>query len=105
MARTAKHLTWSPKARHDLQQIWRYFARVASHDVADRLVREIGVAGLRLRERPFIGRPREEVMPGLRSLRVHPYALFYRVIEDRIEIARILHERRNLASEFPVKRP
>ncbi len=56
------------------------------------------MAGRRVGERPLLGRTREEVMPSLRSLRVHPYAIFYRVTDDKVEIARILHERRNLAS-------
>lgn len=100
MAADDKRVVWSPRAGGDLNDIWRYFARVASVDIADKLLREIAAAGKRLAERPLIGRPRDEVVPGLRSLLVHPYSVFYRVSDYRVEIARVLHERRSLAAAF-----
>lgn len=39
-------------------------------------------------------------MSGLRSVLVRPYTVFYRVTDTGIEIARVLHERRNVASVF-----
>jgi len=39
-------------------------------------------------------------MPGLRSALVRPYSIFYRISGEDIEIVRILHERRNLATAF-----
>jgi toxin ParE1/3/4 len=47
-----------------------------------------------------MGRARDEVAPGLRSILRHPYVIFYRVTKDSIEIARVLHGRRNLAAVF-----
>jgi plasmid stabilization system protein ParE len=41
---------------------------------------------------------------GLRSLLVHPYAIIYRVTEINVEIARIIHERRDMAAAFAVDR-
>lgn len=95
MAKAASRVVWAPKAKQDLLNVWRYFAGVASPDIADRLLRDIRLAGTRLGERPLLGRAREEVLPGLRSVRVHPYTIFYRVTDASIEIVRILHERRN----------
>ena len=34
-------ISWAPAAKRDLRDIWRYFARVASIEVADRLLRDI----------------------------------------------------------------
>jgi toxin ParE1/3/4 len=43
---------------------------------------------------------RAELLAGMRSLLIHPYILFYRVEADTVEIVRILHGRRDVASIF-----
>lgn len=52
---------------------------------------------------PDLGRPREEVRAGYRSAHEGRHLIFYRAMEDRVEIVRILHERmdwrRQLAEE------
>ncbi len=45
-------------------------------------------------------RARDEVMPGLRSVLVRPYTVFYRVQNGVVGIARVLHERRNFPEIF-----
>jgi toxin ParE1/3/4 len=99
-----KRVVWSPKAKRDLRQIWRYFARVASPDIADNLLREISDAGQRLAERPLLWRSRDDVLPGLRAVLVHPYTVFYRVTDSSVEIVRVLHERRDFTAVFGDKR-
>jgi len=86
-----------------LRNIWRYFARVASPEIADKLLREIDQAGEQLGERPLLWRTRDEVMPELRSVSVHPHTVFYRVTNTSVEIGRVLHERRNFAAAFKKK--
>ena len=93
-------VSWAPAAKKDLRDIWRYFVRVASSEVADRLLRDILRASERVGQRPLAWRVRDEVMPGLRSILVHPYVLFYRVKAGTVEIVRVLHERRNFAAIF-----
>jgi toxin ParE1/3/4 len=100
MASKARRVVWAPKARQDLREVWRYYARVASPDIANKLLREISRVGERLAEQSTLWRARDEVMPGLRSVNVAPYILFYRVTEARVEIARVLHGRRNLEAAF-----
>jgi toxin ParE1/3/4 len=95
MAGTTKRLSWAPRAKEDLNNIWRYYARVASPEIAGKIVREIEHTALRLAERPHMGRPREEVWPGLRGVLAQPYTVFYRVTEAAIEVVRVLHERRD----------
>ena len=90
-----RRVLWAPKSTHDLQDVWRYFARVASPEIADKLVREIEQAGERLADQALMGRARDEVMPGLRTVLVNPYTVFYRV-DGTVEIVRVLHERRNV---------
>jgi toxin ParE1/3/4 len=91
-------ISWAPAAKRDLRDTWRYFEGVASVEVADRLLRDILRASERAHQRPLAWRARDEVMPGLRSILVHPYLLFYRVKVDTIEVVRVLHQRQN----FPV---
>jgi toxin ParE1/3/4 len=57
-------------------------------------------AGRRLSEHAFVGRPRDELTPGLRSVLVHPHVIFYRVADERVEIVRVLHQRRDLEAIF-----
>jgi toxin ParE1/3/4 len=99
-----RRLIWAPAAKNDLRDIWRYFVGVASTEIADRLLRDIQRASERARQRPRTWRARDEIMPGLRSVLVHPYVIFYRCSEGTVEIARVLHQRRNLAALFPKRK-
>jgi toxin ParE1/3/4 len=93
-------LVWAPQARRDLLDIWAYYTDVASSEVAERLLHDIDRAGMRLLRHPLSGRPRDDVSPSLRSVLVPPYAILYRVTEANVEIARVLHTRRNFAAAF-----
>jgi plasmid stabilization system protein ParE len=70
MPEAGRRIVWAPKAKQDLLNVWRYFARVASPEIADKLLRDINLAAERLGERLLLGRAREEVLSGLRSVSV-----------------------------------
>jgi toxin ParE1/3/4 len=53
-----------------------------------------------LAEHPGIGQMRDELEPGLRSLPVGSYLIFYRAVPGGIEVARVLHGSRNLRRIF-----
>jgi toxin ParE1/3/4 len=95
MAGASKSLVLAPRAAKDLRDIWAYFARVASVEVADKILHEIDQAAARLADRPHLGRPRDEVKPGLRGVLAQPYTVFYRIADTSVEIVRVLHERRD----------
>ena len=99
-----RRIVWAPRARRDLSEIWKYFARVGSVDVADKLLRDINHAGRQLGRHAFMGRPRDELVSGLRSVLVHPHIIFYRVSEEAVEIARVLHQRRDLMAALVTER-
>jgi len=84
----------SPKAKNDLRQIWQYYARSASAEVADRKLREIAIETERIGRHPTPGREHDE-FPGLRRLLVHPYTVFFRITATKAEVARVLHEQRD----------
>ncbi|WP_431190053.1 type II toxin-antitoxin system RelE/ParE family toxin, partial [Desulfurivibrio dismutans] len=47
---------------------------------------------------PEIGRERNELIPGLRTLPVKKYIIFYRVKSATLEIVRVLSGYRNIAN-------
>jgi toxin ParE1/3/4 len=71
---------------------------VASPEIADKLLRDIDRAAQRLGHRPQMGRSRDEVLAGLRSVLVHPYTIFYRVTGLSVEVVRVPHERRDFST-------
>jgi plasmid stabilization system protein ParE len=92
-------VTWAPQAKEDLRQIWHYYARVASPEVADGIVRKISVEASRIGRHPTPGREHDE-FPGFRRLLVHPYTVFFRIKADIGEVARVLHEQRDFPSHL-----
>ncbi|WP_166145802.1 type II toxin-antitoxin system RelE/ParE family toxin [Methylosinus sp. RM1] len=46
----------------------------------------------------LLGRPREELSPGLRGYLFRDYIIFFRCTDERLEIVNILHSRRDLAA-------
>ena len=93
---SVRRIEWAPRATEDLKAIWRYNANAVSREAAGKIVREIGDAVVGLDRLKVPGRPREDLLPGLRSVLTRPYLVFFRASEARIEIVRILHERRDL---------
>jgi toxin ParE1/3/4 len=93
-------LIWSPEAIADLEAIWDFYAKAAGQRTAEKMVREIAAICRTVEEHPFIGRPRDEVRPGLRSLVSHPNVIFYRVRNDTPQIVRVLDGRRDIDSIF-----
>lgn len=100
MAGHKRPVVWSPAARTDLEEIWSYHVAVAGHNTAENVIREIGEAVRLLEGHPFGGRARDEVRPGLRSVAVSPFVIFYRVKDSSPEIARVLDGRRDLDDIF-----
>src|SRR5712691_6267867 len=95
-----RRLYRSPAARRDLIEIWKYIAKASSPEVADNALHKINLAGQRLAEHPFSGRPRNDIAAGLRSLLVAPHLVIYAVSDSVIEIVRVLHERRDVSAAF-----
>jgi toxin ParE1/3/4 len=78
-----------PLAETDLDEIWWYIAQ-DNPDAADRLLDKIEESCRTLSQFPNMGLSREELHPGLRSLPVGKYIIFYIPIEGGIEVVRVL---------------
>ncbi len=89
----------SEAASADLEEIWVFIAEDDPH-AADRFIRDIVSRFPKLASMPHLGRSREELSHRLRSFPVAHYVIFYRPIQDGIEIVRILHGARDFPPLF-----
>lgn len=49
---------------------------------------------------PELGKARDDIHQGLRSIAIEKHIVFYRIGKTRIEVARILHGRMDVVSRF-----
>jgi len=89
----------SDAARADLEEIWFYIAQ-DNPDAADKLIRALVSRFVTLASMPLMGRQREELSSNLRSFPVGRYVIFYRPMENGVEIARVLHGARDFPPLF-----
>jgi len=87
------------QATADLTDIWLYIAS-DSPLAADRFIDFLQEKFLLLASSPELGRERNELIPGLRSLPVKRYTIFYRISATAVEIARVLSSYRDIDSLF-----
>jgi toxin ParE1/3/4 len=57
-----------------------------------------------LAQHPLMGRSVPELAPNLRVASVGSFLIFYRMISERVEVARILHGAREITPEFFTER-
>lgn len=88
-----------PRAELDLLDLWDYIADDSS-DRADAFLDRIEDKLQTLAQNPGLGRRREELLAGLQSFPIGSYVVFYRAIENGIEVIRVLHGSRDLAEIF-----
>jgi toxin ParE1/3/4 len=77
-------------ASRDLEDIIDSIADDRGLDAADRFLSQINVQCRRLAQFPGMGRRRNELSPSLRSFPFQIYLIFYREIDNGVEIARII---------------
>ena len=88
-------LTRHPQAEQDLIEIFHHIAR-DNPTAAEQLVRTINGKCELLARSPMIGRARPELRPDLRSFPHGAYLILYRIVDDGVEIVRVVHAARNL---------
>jgi toxin ParE1/3/4 len=80
----------TPQATQDLETIADYLATVSQMDRAEKFLSDIDTQFLYIAQFPRIGRSREELYPNLRSLPHKQYVIFYCLLDDSIEIFRVV---------------
>jgi toxin ParE1/3/4 len=89
----------SSQAEQDLEDIWTYLAE-QDQIAADKQISQILNRFPMLAQFTDMGKKRNDLMKELRSFPVKPYLVFYTKITDGIEIFRVLHQSRDVESEF-----
>lgn len=97
----ARQLVWSPEAIEDIEAIARYIQR-DSPWYAQAVVSRIVAAAEMVPENPQIGRVVPEVgQADLRERFVYSYRVIYRVEQERVLIAAVIHGSRLLHPLIP----
>jgi toxin ParE1/3/4 len=85
------------QARAELDHIWDHIAReTGSADLADRQINAITDRFSLLATWPRIGRARDDLRPGLRSLPAGEYVIIYRVEDEDAVILHVFHGRQDI---------
>jgi toxin ParE1/3/4 len=92
-------ITLRSEAETDVLEIWGYIADdsvVEADHWLDRLDEKFALWA----EQPSIGRSREELAPGLRSMPFGRYVVFFMPQAEGIDIVRVLHGSRDVDQAF-----
>ena len=85
----------SHEAQKDLEEIRRYtlgaWGPEQAKDQARRYLAGLALKFEQLAATPGLGRPREDLLPGIRGFPADQHVIFYREVKGGIEIARVLH--------------
>ena len=92
-------IRWLRLALNDLDEVADFIAQ-DNPEAASRVLRRISNAVYMLAEHPHLGRAGR--VPGTRELVINdtPFIVPYRVIEDTVQILRVLHAKRKWPSRF-----
>lgn len=91
-------------ARRDVDSIYDYIAQ-RNPTAADRLIDLLWAKFEFLARHPLSGELRKDVSDEWRSFAAGRYVIFYRVVDDAIEVARVLHSSRDLGSALSEDTP
>jgi toxin ParE1/3/4 len=86
-------------ASQDLNEIADYFAE-NNIEAGERFFQAFNRKCQQLVAFPNSGKSYESIRPGLRGLSFEKYIIFYRILEDGIEILRVVSGRRDFPSMF-----
>ncbi len=86
-----RSLVIKPLAESDLIDVWLYSFDKWGEAQAGRYLKVLNVQMVKLLTHPLLGRSRESLRLGYRSLQIERHLVFYRVSEAEVEIVRVLH--------------
>src|SRR5690349_23979294 len=87
----------SPEAESELDDIWLYVARESgSIEIANRLIDSITDRFWLLGQHTHIGRPRDDLRPGLRSFPAGEYVIIYRIEDEDASILHVMRGSRDI---------
>ncbi len=95
----------TPEAEQDLRDIWRGLSEFTESKNPDQLIQRIKRKFKLLGQFPNSGRSRNDLLPGLRSIPVKGWIIYYRIGATHIEIIRVVDGRRDLDKLFNPEEP
>jgi len=97
-----RQLRFTPAAEHDLAEIFDYIADASgSPETARRFAASVEAQCARLAQLPStLERLRPELRPDLRSFPFKGYVIFFRYLDDILEIVHIIEGHRDIAAIF-----
>lgn len=87
-------------AIQDIEKIADYIAGQTGLEQAERFLSKLDAKFTRITQFPSLGRPRNEILPELRSLSVDSYLILYTATESRVGILRVVSGYRELPGLF-----
>jgi toxin ParE1/3/4 len=84
----------------DVEQIADYIAKQAGLQQSDRFLSKLEGKFAKIAQFPNIGRRRDEILPGLRSLPIDDYLILYMSIGNDVEIFRVISGYRDISALF-----
>lgn len=87
-------------AKEDLKEIGRYTEKNWGRKQRNVYLSALDDCFYRLADSPDLGRACDEIRVGYRRFYQGKHVVFYRKVENRIEIVRILHERMDVERHF-----
>jgi toxin ParE1/3/4 len=92
-------LSRTPLAAQDVREIVDYLLE-HSEPAADRFTADLEAACHLLPSQPRMGRDRADLAPGVRSVVVGKYLVFFRASDTTIEVLRVIHGARDITPEM-----
>lgn len=90
----------TPRASQDIEAIADYLAAQSSLASAERFLSGVDSTLQRIAQFPQIGRKRDELYPNLRSVSYDRHLIFYRLLNDDIEVFRVVSGYQDLTALF-----
>jgi toxin ParE1/3/4 len=92
-------VTRRPLAEDDILDIWMFIAEDSVRE-ADRWIDRLDESLALWAIQAQLGRARDELAPGIRSLPFGRYVVFFAPLPDGIDVVRVLHSARDLDEQF-----
>lgn len=96
----ARQFTFTEQADQDLLQIYVFTYQTWGEAQSIRYTNALKQRMQKLANTPSLGKQRDEIRPGYYSYHQGRHYIFYRVVDNGIQIARILHDQRNINQQF-----
>ena len=90
----------SPRAQADIDDIWKYTAEHWGDEQAARYLREIRRAIETVARNPRRGRPCDDIRAGYRKFPAGAHLIFFRLVEEHVDVVRILHQSMDFDRHF-----